>query len=78
MRLTRDILHALECHLRLVDPLHGASLQAVDQSAEQRAVLEHLKEVLHVAGCADVLGGDLLHPLQALLRQLVAVFGVDL
>lgn len=78
LEFTCDILHALEGHFALVDALHGASLQAVDQPAEQGAVLEHLEEVLHVSGCADVLLGDLLDPLEALLRQLIAVFGVDL
>lgn len=53
-------------------------MQTVDQSAEQSSVLQHLEEVLHISGCADVLVGDLLDPLQALLRQLIAVFGVDL
>lgn len=76
--LTCDILHALESHLALVDLLHGAGLQTVDQSAQQSTVLQHLEEILHVPRGANGFAGDLLDPLQALLRQLIAVFGVNL
>lgn len=74
----RDVLHALEGHFAVVDLLDGAGLQGVGQLAQDDAILEHLEEVVGVAGCVNGLLGDGLDPLEALLGQLLAVLGVNL
>lgn len=76
--LTCNVLHALECHLALIDLLHGARLQAIDQLTQQHSILEYLIEVLHVSGGAGGLTRDLLNPLETLRRQFIAILGVDL
>lgn len=73
-----DVLHALEGHLAGVDLLDRAGIDRVRQVAQQHAVLEHLVEVVHLAGGVDRLAGDFLDPFQTLGCQLFAVFGVDL
>lgn len=74
----RDVLHALERHLAGVDLLHRAGLDRVGQVTQQHAFLEHLVEVVHLAGCVDRLARHLLDPFQTFRGQLFAVLGVDL
>lgn len=74
----RNVLHALERHLAGVDLLHRSGFDRVGQVTQQHAVLEHLVEVVHLAGCVDRLAGDLLDPFQTFGGQFFAVLGVDL
>lgn len=74
----RDVLHALERHLAGVDLLHRSGFDRVGQVTQQHAVLEHLVEVVHLAGCVDRFAGDLLDPFQTFGGQFFAVLGVDL
>lgn len=73
-----DVLHALEGHLAGVDLLDRSGIDCVGQVTQQDTVLQHLVEVVHLAGGVDRFAGDFLDPFQALGCELLAVFGVDL
>lgn len=73
-----NVLHALEGHLAGVDLLDRAGIDRVGQVTQQDAILEHLVEVVHLAGGVDRFAGDFLDPFQTLGSELFAVFGVDL
>lgn len=73
-----NVLHALEGHLAGVDLLDCTGVDRVGQITQQDTVLEHLVEVVHLAGGVDRLGGHFFDPIQTLGCELFAVFGVDL
>lgn len=74
----RDVLHALEGHLAGVDLLDRTGFDRVGQVTQQDAILEHLVEVVHLAGGVDRFAGHFLDPFQTFRGELFAVFGVDL
>lgn len=73
-----DVLHALEGHLAGVDLLDRTGFDRVGEVTQQDAILEHLVEVVHLAGGVDRFASDFLDPFQTFGCELFAVFGVDL